>query len=73
VEDPVEPRAAEEDHVGVLEHEGSRTAHRVRVLVSHHTLAHWGRENGQARAFDEGADFVLGVGVGESLACDEEG
>lgn len=47
VEDPVEPRAEEEDHVGFFESAASGTGRVQRVGVRKHAFAHGGGEEGQ--------------------------
>ena len=70
--DPVQPCAHQEDDVGILERVAAGRPDRQRMAVGHHPLAHRRGEERQLGALDEGADLVLGAGVGHALADDDE-
>ena len=72
MEDPVEPRAHQEDDVGLLQRQRARRRDRQRMVVRHHALAHRRAHERQLRALDEGADFVLGARPRHALADEDE-
>ena len=72
MKDPVEPRAHQEDDVGVLQRQRARRRDRQRMVVRHHALAHRRAQERQLRALDEGADLVLGARPGHALADEDE-
>ena len=72
MEDPVEPRAHQEDDVGLLQRQRARRRDRQRMVVRHHALAHRRAQERQLRALDEGADFVLGARPRHALAEENE-
>jgi len=70
--DPVEPRAEQQDDVGVLQRESAPGRDRERVFVVDDTLAHRRAQEGQLGGFDEGAQLCLGPRIRRSLADDDE-
>ena len=70
--DPVEPRAHQEDHVGLPERMAARRAHGQRMVVVDHAFAERGREERYLGALDEGADLVLGARPRHALADDDQ-
>ena len=59
--------------VAVLEHGGAGGAGRVRVGVGQQALGHAHRDVRDAAGFDQGADGVVGLGVGGTFAEDDRG
>ena len=72
VKDPVQPRAHQEDNVGLLQRQRARRPGRQRMVVRHHALAHRRAHERQLRALDEGADLVLGARPRHALAEENE-
>ena len=72
MEDPVEPRAHQEDDVGLLQRQGARRRDRQRMVVRHHALAHRRAHERDLGALDEGAHLVLGARPRHALADDDQ-
>jgi hypothetical protein len=70
---PVETGADQHHHVGFLQHERARRPRRLRVGVGQQALCHAHRQVGDAALLDERADVVVGLGVGRTLAEDDQG
>ena len=72
MEDPVEPRAHQEDDVGLLQRQRARRRDRQRMVVRHHALAHRRAHERDLGALDEGAHLALGARPRHALADEDQ-
>ncbi len=69
---PVEARADQQDDVGVLQHRGARGTGALRMRVGQQAFAHAHRQERRAALLDEGADLIVGLRVGRTLAENDQ-
>ena len=69
---PVEAGADQHDDVGVFQHRRARRAGALRMGVGQQPLGHAHRQKRNAALFDQGADRVVGLRVGRTLAEDNQ-
>ncbi len=67
-EQPVEACADQENDVGILENGGACRARALRMGVWQKALGHAHRQERNAGLLDQGADGVVGLGIGRALA-----
>ncbi len=70
---PVEAGADQHDDVGVLQHGRACRTGRLHMGVGQQALGHAHLQERRAGLFDEGADLVVGLRIGGTLAENDEG
>ena len=70
---PVEAGADQQHDIGILQHHRARRARRLRMRVRQQTLGHAHRQVRNAALLDQGADLLIGLRVGRTLAEDDQG
>jgi hypothetical protein len=72
MKDPVEARAHQEHHVGVLKYQGARRRDQHRMVVGHHTLAHRRAQERHLRLLYKDAHLTFGGGPSHPLADQDD-
>jgi hypothetical protein len=71
-QEPVQPRADHHHDIGVLEYCRARRAGALRMRVGQKPLGHAHRQERHAALLDEALDRVVGLGIGRTLAEDDQ-